>query len=79
MSINDVISANFQIVYVIKIVKTKIRKQKLWLLLYIPPFNFYVNFPLPSITFEKLNLVTNNKYIMLVTDINLPKSCSKNN
>ena len=63
MSINDVISANFQIVYVIKIVKTKIRKQKLWLLLYIPPFNFYVNFPLPSITFEKLNLVTNNKYI----------------
>ena len=54
MSINDVISANFQIVYVIKIVKTKIRKQKLWLLLYIPPFNFYVNFLLPSITFEKL-------------------------
>ena len=50
---------------VLKIVKTKIRKQKLWFLLYIPPlyFNFYVNFPFPSITFQKQNFVTNSKHI----------------
>ena len=35
-SINDVVSVNFQIVYkALKIVKTKIRKQKLWFLLLI--------------------------------------------
>ena len=51
--------------YVLKIVKTKIRKQKLWFLLYIPPLylNFYVNFPFPSITFQKQKFVTNSKHI----------------
>ena len=40
--------------YVLQIVKTKIRKHKLWFLLYIAPlyFNFNVNFPFPSITFK---------------------------
>ena len=63
--------------HVLKIVKTKIQKQKLWFLLCIPPlhFNFYVSFPFPSITFQKQNFVSN----MMVTDINSPKSCSKNN
>ena len=51
--------------YVLKIVKTKIRKQKLWFLLYIPPlyFHFYVSFRFSSITFQKQNFVTNNKHI----------------
>ena len=38
MSINDFTSINFKSsMYVMKIVKTKIRKQKLWFLLYVPP------------------------------------------
>ena len=49
--------------YIIKAVKTKTRKQKLWFLLYIPPFNFYFNFPFLSITFQKENLFMNSKHI----------------
>ena len=50
--------------YVIKIVKTKIRKQKCGsFYVFLLYFNFYFNFPFPSVTFQKQNLVTNSKHI----------------
>ena len=33
------------------------------LYIFLPIYNFYFNFPFPSVTFQKQNFVTNSKYI----------------
>ena len=51
-------------VYVMKIVKKKVEnKNCVSFYILLRYFDFYFNFPFPSITFQKQNLVTNNKHI----------------
>ena len=50
--------------YVIKIEKQKFENKNCdSFYIFLSCFNFYFNFPFPTITFQKQNLVTNSKHI----------------